>query len=285
MNRLVDLCICATSRAREYISIPDMLGVSASEVKVDDCVVDFKDEDEDENFLSPSAQIIVTASWLTIKEGGLVIGALASRTKHTKLISNAWLKKLGEHLISVILEVKHAGAIDKTRIGLKMLCECLLDEKMGASLSSLPMQWLNGLLHKEILNKSKLSVKHRVRRSAGIPFAFLAILLAEKSLTNRKMFKLTIVELFKLLELEEEDDEIHSVQIHAFNVLRVVFKDRDLGVDASMFSAKGIKLCLYKMRSLHWEVCSRIFVVCLFVSFSFFLFSCDAGISLPRFCL
>ena len=164
----------------------------------------------------------------------MLVGALSSKTKHTELLSADALKQLGEHLISVILEVKHAGAIDKMRIGLTTLCERLLDDYdvAGRNLSALPMRWLTILLNEEIVNKAKLSMKDRVRRSAGIPFAFLALLLSEKSSSMRPMLKYAIEELFRVLQIERDDDELFSTQIHAFNVLRVIFKDRDLSLEA-----------------------------------------------------
>ena len=187
----------------------------------------------------------------------MLVGALSSKTKHTELLSADALKQLGEHLISVILEVKHAGAIDKMRIGLTTLCERLLDDYdvAGRNLSALPMRWLTILLNEEIVNKAKLSMKDRVRRSAGIPFAFLALLLSEKSSSMRPMLKYAIEELFRVLQIERDDDELFSTQIHAFNVLRVIFKDRDLSLEASIYAAQGVELCIKRMGATpQWEV-------------------------------
>jgi len=273
LGKLIDLIIRVTLFARDNISTPDMLGVSASEVSrsrggkdsaktnayaiaTENSEVNF-DHEENEDFLSPDAQTIVTASWLTIKEVGLLVGALSSKTKHTELLSADALKQLGEHLISVILEVKHAGAIDKMRIGLTTLCERLLDDYdvAGRNLSALPMRWLTILLNEEIVNKAKLSMKDRVRRSAGIPFAFLALLLSEKSSSMRPMLKYAIEELFRVLQIERDDDELFSTQIHAFNVLRVIFKDRDLSLEASIYAAQGVELCIKRMGATpQWEV-------------------------------
>lgn len=275
-DKLVDLIIRVTLLARENISTPHMLGVSASEVSNPNnsfahCMLgddDDNDGDYNDSCLSPDAQTIVTASWLTIKEVGLVVGTLASKTKQTEFLSNEALQKLGAHLISVILEVKHAGAIDKTRIGLTALCERLLDDRnitninthqpeSGKNLSDLPMHWLTILINQEIVNKSKLSVKDRVRRSAGIPFAFLALLLSEKSSSMRPMLKYAVTELFKVLEMDKKDndEEFFSTQIHAFNVLRVIFKDRELSLETSIYAAKGVELCINKMSiTSQWEV-------------------------------
>ena len=111
LGKLIDLIIRVTLFARDNISTPDMLGVSASDVSrsrggkdsaktnayaiaTENSEVNF-DHEENEDFLSPDAQTIVTASWLTIKEVGLLVGALSSKTKHTELLSadalNSWV--------------------------------------------------------------------------------------------------------------------------------------------------------------------------------------------------
>ena len=182
-----------------------------------------------------------------MKEVGLLVGALSSKTKHTDLLSGDALKHLGEYLISVMLEVKHAGAIDKTRIGLTTLCERLLDDYDVAerNLSALPMRWLTILLNEEIVNKSK--IKHERSRSPLCRYSFrvLSFFFQKKSSSMRPMLKYAIEELFKVLQLEREDDEeLFSTQIHAFNVLRVIFKDRDLSLATSIYAAQGAELCI-----------------------------------------
>ena len=71
----------------------------------------------------------------------------------------------------------------------------------------------------------------------------------------RPMLKYAIEELFRVLQIERDDDELFSTQIHAFNVLRVIFKDRDLSLEASIYAAQGVELCIKRMGATpQWEV-------------------------------
>jgi hypothetical protein len=72
--------------------------------------------------------------------------------------------------------MKHNGAIEKTRVGLTCLGERLL-RSSDATLSALPKAWLAELF--ERLEEPNQSVKDLIRRSAGIPFGFMAVFLAE----------------------------------------------------------------------------------------------------------
>lgn len=72
----------------------------------------------------------------------------------------------------------------------------------------------------------------------------------------RPMLKYAIEELFKVLQIEREDDEeLFSTQIHAFNILRVIFKDQDLSLATSIYAAQGAELCINRMGATpQWEV-------------------------------
>lgn len=127
---------------------------------------------------APKAQMITTACWLTMKEVSLTIGELARGVPvdDETLLDPAALKACGEHLLHVLLSMKHNGAIEKTRVGLTCLGERLL-RSSDATLSALPKAWLAELF--ERLEEPNQSVKDLIRRSAGIPFGFMAVFLAE----------------------------------------------------------------------------------------------------------
>ena len=166
--------------------------------------------------LAPKAQTVVTACWLTMKEVSLLVGALSRaapvegddedaffaaggspeassdderddddkkkgrrrpRKKNASpLLDPSQLRDAGERLLATLLAMKHNGAIEKTRVGLTCLGERLL-RSSDATLSALPKAWLAELF--ERLEEPNQSVKDLIRRSAGIPFGFMAVFLAE----------------------------------------------------------------------------------------------------------
>ena len=103
-------------------------------------------------------------------------GRRRPRKSASSLLDPSQLRDAGERLLATLLAMKHNGAIEKTRVGLTCLGERLL-RSSDATLSALPKAWLAELF--ERLEEPNQSVKDLIRRSAGIPFGFMAVFLAE----------------------------------------------------------------------------------------------------------
>ena len=149
----------------------------------------FDDDDEEVQTvtnLAPDAQTITTACWLTMKEVSLLIGELSRAVPgdDETLLEPTSLKSCGDHLLHVLLSMKHNGAIEKTRVGLVCLGERLL-QSSNPALSSLPATWLESLFKK--LTSPEQGIKDLIRRSAGLPFGFTAVFLAEPAGVPRKL--------------------------------------------------------------------------------------------------
>lgn len=69
-----------------------------------------------------------------------------------------------------------SGAVEKTRIGLTLLTKQMLVSG-DAELAALPARWLQKLL--DAVRAAGCSVNEMHRRSAGLPYAFLALFMAE----------------------------------------------------------------------------------------------------------
>ena len=129
--------------------------------------------------LAPRAQVIVTACWLTMKEVSLVIGELARRVdfdSDAAALDPEQLRDAGNRLLTTLLTLKHNGAIEKTLVGLTCLGERLL-RSPDARLSAQPREWLETLFQRT--QRPGQDVRDLIRRSAGIPFGFMAVFLAE----------------------------------------------------------------------------------------------------------
>ena len=161
--------------------------------------------------LAPRAQMVVTACWLTMKEVSLLTGDLAavvplpgaggardavgSEDGEAGLLDPSQLEAAGAHLMRVLLQMKHNGAIEKTRVGLTCLGERLL-RSSNAALSRLPGAWLNELFGR--LAVEGQGVKDLIRRSAGIPFGFMAVFLAEPSGMPRALLHTSMARLLDI---------------------------------------------------------------------------------------
>ena len=141
----------------------------------------------------------------------------------------------------------------------------------NAALHRLPCQWLDALLARVTRpNQTRTDI---VRRSAGIPLAFLALCLAEAQGASRTLLPTAIRSLLVIARGEPSDsianestasgteDDAADVQpwprVHAFNCLRTVFDSAALAADASGFFAEGIEACVLAMTCPDWEVRSN----------------------------
>ncbi|KAE8651220.1 hypothetical protein Csa_001110 [Cucumis sativus] len=94
------------------------------------------------------------------------------------------LKVIGDHFLEVLLKMKHNGAIDKTRAGFTALCNRLLCSD-DQRLCKLTESWMDQLMERTTAKGQ--TVDDLLRRSAGIPAAFIALFLAEPEGSPKKL--------------------------------------------------------------------------------------------------
>jgi len=240
----------ATDLALDFISQPDALGATAGEVNTlqhDELMDDAEDTGDNVSLdLAPKAQVITTACWLTVKEASLLTGDIVASS--VDVFSPEAIKSAGERLMKVLFVVKHTGALEKTRIGMTAICSRLMRSK-DASLKALPQRWLNNLLDQLI--RPGQGIRDRVRRSAGLPYAFMSILLAEPKGQPRVALDGVLP---RLLDIAGSNVGPDIPRVHAFNVIRVIFADRDLTMDTTPYAARGVQVCIDAFSSPTWEV-------------------------------
>lgn len=127
------------------------------------------------------------------------------------------------------------------------------------------------------------TVDDLLRRSAGIPAAFIALFLSEPEGSPKKLLPQALGWLIGLAEkplmdsmeqkgskhMDEEvnSSDMHSSEklskvrdegvvptVHAFNVLKAAFNDTNLGTDTSGFSAEAMIVSIRSFSSPYWEV-------------------------------
>jgi hypothetical protein len=140
----------------------------------------------------PAIQLLITACWTSVKEVSLLIGTLARRlplpgasssnattdgtqqqqqqqafagsSSSSDMLQPQQLAQLGDLLLSLLLSMKHNGAVEKSQPGFLWLAEQLLQSPRG-DLNSLPSDWLARCLARvQQLGQCRDDI---VRRSAG----------------------------------------------------------------------------------------------------------------------
>jgi hypothetical protein len=161
----------------------------------------------------------------------------------------------------------------------------------GCRLNKLPETWMIQLL--ERTGAKGQTVDNLLRRSAGIPAAFLALFLAEPDGAPKKLLPMAMKWLIdtsknfvfsstkESAEINERktshgDDLVHVVDnttdnmelqtkmkqrdegvvptVHAFNAMRVAFHDTNLATDTSGFCADGLITAIQAFSCPYWEV-------------------------------
>ncbi|KAK9830510.1 hypothetical protein WJX72_012147 [[Myrmecia] bisecta] len=263
LQRLLGLMEEAVQLTMEALAQPQKASIGAGEIDAGDLEVGLSDAEDEEGEeegageLAPRSQMITTGCWLTMKEVSLVWGTLArciplegdEKSGHGYLLSAEQLQHIGASFITILTSMKHNGAVDKTQAGFIAMVEKLLRVPSPA-LNRLPGEWMaNLLLHICRAGQSRDDI---VRRSAGIPFAFCALFLAEPVGQHKVLLH---GGMSALLDLAGDTAQAEPwPRVHAFNVLRMAFNDKNLAMDSSGFFAEGLKTAILGMSAPAWEV-------------------------------
>ncbi|KAI3983440.1 hypothetical protein MKX01_038860 [Papaver californicum] len=176
------------------------------------------------------------------------------------ILDTEQLQAIGDHFLEVLLKMKHTGAIDKTRAGFTALCNRLL-------CSNDPRTVVKGQTVDDLL-----------RRSAGIPAAFIALFLSEPEGTPKKLLPWALRWLIDkggsrndvaakpaliavCAQSTDQNKEASKIRdegviptVHAFNVLKAAFNDTNLATDTSGFCAEALIIAIRSFSSPYWEV-------------------------------
>ncbi|KAH9296258.1 hypothetical protein KI387_039846, partial [Taxus chinensis] len=292
-----------------------------------------EDDGKDIEAVGPVDQVVMVGCWLAMKEVSLLLGTLTRKvplpgcisgfvdrfqagSEIGQLVENSkkigsfsvmldvkQLETIGEHFLKVLLVMKHNGAIDKTRAGFTALCNRLLCSS-DPRVNQMPETWMKQLMERTIAKGQ--TVDDLLRRSAGIPAAFIALFLAEPEGTPKKLLPSAMRWLINLAKsilsrsdnlhenlvsncdslrldgenkswstesepslfflgtrhVEAEISQSFSKQrdegvvptVHAFNVLKVAFHDKNLSTDTSGFCAEALIITICSFSSHYWEV-------------------------------
>ena len=224
--------------------------------------------------MAPDAQLLVTGTWLTVKELSLLLAKIAQHIPMKGAI-NAYsdlghkeqtasdaghvhdafglevedVKAMGTYFLEVLIKLKHNGAVDKSATAFQALSERLLHCRQQ-EYRSLPAAWLEVLLDR--VKEPNQCRDDIIRRSAGLPFGLAALFRSEPKDSPRALLNHGVQ---ALLQIVQQSDQYEPwTRIHAFHVLRHIFNDKTLASNASGFLAQALELCLTSMADAVWEV-------------------------------
>ncbi|KAG2375179.1 hypothetical protein C9374_010183 [Naegleria lovaniensis] len=214
--------------------------------------------DNDEEATEDSHSLTVNC-WLAVKGAAMLIATIV---QHVELypdpqcrdelspecmLTFSQVEKLGDILLNVLLMTKHNGAIEKSAVGFNMLCKRLITCGVE-KLANIPTKWTRYLLD-GIGKEDLFSI---LRRSAGLPWTFAAIMKAEPTALPKKLLPETME---YLLNIALNKDNYSTNQIvNALNVLRFLFHDASLGTYVQQFVEDGFIVSLKGFSSTVWAI-------------------------------
>ncbi|XP_070495997.1 tRNA (32-2'-O)-methyltransferase regulator THADA [Chironomus tepperi] len=222
--------------------------------------------DENEIYLSniiqnTTSQMILLCAWRIIKECSLLFGDLSTKASllcgsANELYSVNQLLDIGDHFLESLTNIKHRGAFEQCYSGFLQYCYSLTSSHCF-ELHNLPSKIIKNILGSMTENSDDLQDKKLIRmknlcstrRSAGLPFIMQALLLAEIKISKYENFHFTMK---TLLDLGRCGSELEA-RIHSLNILRVLYKCKELNDVINEYISEGIKISILGCASRNWS--------------------------------
>ncbi|KAG1706995.1 Thyroid adenoma-associated [Nymphon striatum] len=195
-----------------------------------------------------TAQMILLCSWRAHKEVSLLFGYIARampvtslNDNNSEILTHKQLVMMGDYFREQLIYTKHRGAFEQSYVGFL--------------LHDLPSLWLNNLIKDVLMNEVKNKLFCATRRSAGLPFMVMALLVTEIEVGGNHCFDKAMNQLLEIsLKNSIEDENESELKVHSLNVLRALFRETKLGECVMPYVARGVEAALLGFQSKFWAV-------------------------------
>eukprot|EP01135_Chromosphaera_perkinsii_P002542 Nk52_evm58s224 gene=Nk52_evmTU58s224 len=242
----------------EISDMSDLPSFADVEYLIEEAVVEQQNE---KGNLKYKRQLVTVCGWLVFKEVCGLLGSLGEALPETHergdncilFLNPRQYVGMGETLISVIMKSRHRGTIEAANAAFGKVCRrCFVSR--SEMLSKFPRNQVY-LIIEELSKSSRMASV--TRRSAGIPYVVETILSAGCRRANADLLRQCMTGLFELAEEtvpRNYDETIDLPQVHALNILRVIFKNSNLGNEMLQYSPQGLEIALRQISSESWAV-------------------------------
>uniref|UniRef100_UPI00358E865F tRNA (32-2'-O)-methyltransferase regulator THADA n=1 Tax=Myxine glutinosa TaxID=7769 RepID=UPI00358E865F len=242
-------------------------------------------EANDAALISLEHSLVLSCCWLTLKEVGQLLGAIAEkviavRCRKRKLcfslshMQKEELKKCKEDELKrkddstwcvalmktiaavfwrILTQCRHRGAIDGCGLGFVKLCEAL-EGCPEQEFQTIPRDLLQQVLERVGDFDDISSV---TRRSAGLPLLTQCLVLSEGRNRGRPLLRHCLDVLLALADAplpSDHDQTLDLPQVHALNILQTLFRDAVLAAALPRWTGRALVLSVRGMASPSWGV-------------------------------
>ena len=234
---------CSSGASNQYSASSDFREMSNRICKI---ICDSNDERimlEEDVLLSQDFEIILSASWLALKNCFLClssIGCFYLRCNFSRRFSveqfEAQLRKISSLFVTVLSMCRHRGAIESCYSSFVTYLTSLFNSVSYCSIADVLLTRLLQSQHQRHTSGQLIEGGSITRRSAGIPFVIDAILSANVAANKGSSMLCDCVETLQtsLVYLRELDENVVCVsadlpQVDALYILKSIFQNNKLG--------------------------------------------------------
>ena len=245
--RIIEIIVpIVATNAPEGTGIDAQAGVMESALDTEDVI--------ESTVASRKNQTIMVTVWRSMKEASAALGLAAALAADTGLLSEADARETGSVFRSVMSRVRHRGAMDSVSTGLEIITQALLAQNGQAELTRLPCEWVDDAVVMIAQAEAETSVS---RRSAGLPYMFIALLRSEFGGSIRPLLRRAVEGLLDVVERplgeSPSDMEVQSV-VHAWNVLRVIFRESVFARAIAFALPRALQAVIEGFSSSLWSI-------------------------------
>ncbi|KAL4459843.1 hypothetical protein ABPG74_003369 [Tetrahymena malaccensis] len=197
-----------------------------------------------------SENLLVVTFYLISREAGFLFQSISSlvitsQRDNLDIFDKQGLESIVNQYFHTLVNIKHIGSIDRIAIGLNTMCKAM-NEVKNPILPHLSHTLLEKLLDHIEMN----TFRNTLRRSAGLPYAITCLLKAESAGKRTKSLPLAIKRLLDLIE----NSPHKQVKIHCLNILKRIFEDSNIKLDADKFIGQGFMTAIKGFAIEDWSI-------------------------------
>ncbi|XP_031564111.1 thyroid adenoma-associated protein homolog [Actinia tenebrosa] len=206
-------------------------------------------------------EFIMSCCFLSIKFGCQLLSNIVEKvsssgsedSRFASLLPSSDLTAIGEIFIKIFTHCRLTGILLSCKVSLTIVSRRLSESSIEC-VYSLPRQWIRNVIDSISGQGAASSV---TRRSAGLPVLVVNILASESPNKRQQSVKYCLDKLlnvaFKPIP-EVVDQTTDLPQVHAMNILRLLYQDTALGNDVLCYTEQGLVLAVQGFASPLWSI-------------------------------
>ncbi|XP_061762555.1 tRNA (32-2'-O)-methyltransferase regulator THADA [Nerophis ophidion] len=215
-----------------------------------------RDVGEECVLLSEEHSLVLTCCWVSLKETGILLGALVERILAECKPGTCFLTKHHERASdifkNILLKCRHWGAVEGCAVGFTRFCSSLL------SSTDPELRYIPALMLQQGLQVVQSpSVTSVTRRAAGLPMLIMCVLSAEEASKTRPLLAhsmQTLLDTARTPLPENWDQTLDLPQVCAVHTLQALVRGSGLGVAILQFAPTVAILSLTLLSSPCWAM-------------------------------